>query len=207
MKVRRWMTEAVQTIHPDDLLQTAAETMKQGGFRRMPVVDRDGALIGILSERDVRQHHGYLPVTRVNAAMTERPITITADAPIETAAELLLRHKIGGLPVVSPEGKLMGIITETDLLAGFFQGLGGSEQASTRIDFEFTSEKQTFADAVLAVERAGGMILGLGTMRATQEEGQGRTFYLRVCGHDIEGIAEALRKSRYAVRAVHAPAT
>lgn len=206
MKVRRWMTEAVQTIDPDDLLETAAEKMKQGRFRRMPVVDHDGALVGILSERDIREHRGYLSLTRVNAAMTERPITIPADAPIETAAELFLEHKIGGLPVVSPEGKLVGILTETDLITGFFQGLGGGEQASTRIDFEFTSDKQTFAEAVLAVEKAGGTILGLGTMRASPEQGHGRVFYLRVCGHDIESIAEALRNARYAVRAVHGSA-
>jgi acetoin utilization protein AcuB len=201
------MTEAVQTIHADDLLETAAQKMTQGRFRRMPVVDQNGVLIGILSERDLRQHHGYLPVTRVSAAMTEHPITIAPDAPIETAAELLLEHKIGGLPVVSQEGNLTGIITETDLLTGFLQGLAGGEQTSTRIDFEFTSEKQTFADAVLAVEKAGGMILGLGTTRAAQEPAEGRTFYLRVCGQDIEGIAEALRKAHYAVRAVHNPAT
>jgi len=206
MKVRRWMTEAVQTIHPDDLLETATEKMKQGHFRRMPVVDQNGTLVGILSERDAREHHGYLPVTRVNAAMTEQPITIAPDAPIDTAAALLLEHKIGGLPVVS-DGNLIGIITETDLLSGFLQGLGGGQQTSTRIDFEFTSEKQTFADAVLAVEKAGGTILGLGTKRTTPEHEEGRGFYLRVCGRDVEGIAEALRDAHYAVKAVHTPGT
>lgn len=203
MKVRTWMTEAVQTIHPEDLLETAAEKMREGHFRRMPVVGQNGALLGILSERDLREHHGYLPVTRVSAAMTEQLVTISPDAPIEAAAESLLEHKIGGLPVVSPEGALVGIITETDLLSGFLQGLAGGEQASTRIDFEFTSEKQTFADAVLAVEKAGGTILGLGTTRSTDGPGEGRTFYLRVCGRDIGGITEALRSARYAVRSVY----
>jgi acetoin utilization protein AcuB len=201
------MTEAVETIHPGDVLQMAAEKMEQGRFRRMPVVEENGTLVGILSERDLRQHHGYLPVTRVTAAMTERPITIEADAPIEAAADLLLQHKIGGLPVVSSEGKLVGIITETDLLSGFLQGLAGGEPTSARIDFEFTSDNQRFADAVQAVEKAGGTILGLGTMRSTEEGGRGRMFFLRVCGRDAEGIAEALRNASYAVRAVHAART
>jgi predicted transcriptional regulator len=207
MKVRNWMTEAVATIRPDDVLQTAEEKMKRGRFRRMPVVDENGTLVGILSERDLREHHGYLPVTRVTAAMTEQPVTIEVDAPIETAADLLLQHKIGGLPVVSHEGNLVGIITETDLLSGFLQGMAGGEQASVRIDFEFSSENQKFADAVEAVEKAGGTILGLGTMGSTQEQGRGRTFFLRVCGRDADGIAEALRNASYAVRAVHTPGT
>jgi acetoin utilization protein AcuB len=201
------MTEAVETIHPGDVLQMAAEKMEQGRFRRMPVVEENGTLVGILSERDLRQHHGYLPVTRVTAAMTERPITIEADAPIEAAADLLLQHKIGGLPVVSSEGKLVGIITETDLLSGFLQGLAGGEPTSARIDFEFTSDNQRFADAVQAVEKAGGTILGLGTMRSTEEGSRGRMFFLRVRGRDAEEFAEALRNASYAVRAVHAART
>lgn len=207
MRVRNWMTEAVETVHPDDLLQTAADKMKQGRFRRVPVVDQDGTLVGILSERDVRQHHGYLPVTRVTAAMTEAPVTTEADTPIEVAAGLLLQHKIGGLPVVSHQGNLIGIITETDLLSGFLQGLAGGEQTSARIDFEFSSDDQRFADAVEAVEKAGGTILGLGTMRSTQDQGRGRMFFLRVCGREAEAIAEALRNASYTVRAIHSPGT
>ena len=202
MKVNEWMTQSVQTIHEDDLLETAAEKMRVGRFRRLPVVDHSGSLIGILSERDLRPHHGYLPVTRVSAAMTADPITIDADAPIETAATLLLRHKIGGLPVVSQNGDLTGIITETDLLSGFLQGMGGGEQTSTRIDFEFTGETQTFADAVLAVEKSGGTILGLGTARSAPNEG-GRSFYLRVCGHNVDKVANALRSAHFNVRSVH----
>ena len=102
--------------------------MRRGRFRRLPVLDDGGALIGILSERLLHEHVGYLPTTRVTAAMVENPITIGPEESIERAAEILLEHKIGGLPVVS-EGALLGSITESDLLAGFLRQARGEAAA------------------------------------------------------------------------------
>lgn len=116
MKVRDLMTSNPETVGPDDLLSDADEKMRRGRFRRLPVVDTAGDLLGILSDGDLREHVGYLPTTRVTAAMTENPVTISLDAPIAGAAELMCRHKIGGLPVVDVDGRLAGIITESDLL-------------------------------------------------------------------------------------------
>jgi len=203
MKVRTWMTKDPVTIGPNETLEVAEGKMHRGRFRRLLVVDERGQLLGIITSRDLAEHHGYLPVTRVDAAIVERPITIGPDAPIEAAAALLLQHKIGGLPVVASNGQLLGIITETDLLRGLLQGLSGGEAVSGRIDFQFTDPEQTFAGAVALIEAAGGTILGLGTLRA-EDEGGTRTFYLRVLGRDIEALAEALRRNGYAVGAVHA---
>ena len=121
MAVRDWMTEKPETVKPTDVLALAQEKMAKGGFRRLPVVDDSGRLIGILTDRDLREHRGYLPATRVTAAMVENPVTIGPDNSIEDAAHLMLSRKIGGLPVVSSDGELIGIITETDLLSGFVQ--------------------------------------------------------------------------------------
>lgn len=120
MKVADWMKNNVETIHPRDSLADAAAKMKDGRFRRLPVVDDGGALIGIVTERDLREHKGFLPATRVTAAMVENPVTVGPDDSIEQAAEIILARKIGGLPVVD-KGALVGIITETDLLAGFLR--------------------------------------------------------------------------------------
>src|SRR5512134_2368039 len=104
MKVRELMTPDPQTVRPTDVLSLADEKMRQGSFRRLPVVDDDGKLLGILSDGDLREHLGYLPTTRVTAAMVEKPITISLNATIGAAAELMRWHKIGGLPVVDKEG-------------------------------------------------------------------------------------------------------
>lgn len=126
MKVGDFMTPGPQTIGPKDMLSVADEKMRRGHFRRLPVVNEAGDLLGILSGGDLRQHEGYLPTTRVTAAMTEKPVTIAVDAPIEAAAETMLQHKIGGLPVLDSEGKLVGIVTESDLLRALLQRLKSS---------------------------------------------------------------------------------
>jgi acetoin utilization protein AcuB len=125
MKVRDCMTLDPQTIAPHDTLAQAAEKMTQGGFRRLPVVDAEGKLIAMLTDRDLREHKGYWETTRVTAAMVEKPIVTNPDASLESAADVLLRRKIGGLPVVAEDGRPVGIITETDVIKGLLRQLRG----------------------------------------------------------------------------------
>jgi acetoin utilization protein AcuB len=119
MLIGRLMTYVAATVSSHDTLQTAADLMKNGGFRRVPVVD-EGKLVGIVSDRDVREHSGYLELTRVTAAMTADPQTVTPKMSVEDAARLMIEHKIGGLPVVE-DGKLVGMITTTDVLKAFLK--------------------------------------------------------------------------------------
>ncbi len=118
--VRSYMTPNPETIGSRDLLSVAHEKMERGGFRRLPVVDAAGTLTGIVTDRDLQRHNGYWPTTHVDAAMVEPAITIGPDQSIGEAARLMLDRKIGGLPVVDG-GKLIGIVTETDLLRAFLQ--------------------------------------------------------------------------------------
>ena len=117
MLISRLMTYGAETVSSHDSLQTAAALMERGGFRRVPVVDGD-KLVGIISDRDVRAHTGYLDSTKITAAMTSDPTTVTPKMSVEDAARLMISHKIGGLPVVE-DGKLVGILTTTDILKAF----------------------------------------------------------------------------------------
>ena len=119
MLIGRLMTSQPATVSSHDTLRTAAALMERGGYRRVPVVD-DGKLVGIVSDRDVRAHSGYLDTTRVTAAMTWDPKTVTPKMTVEDAARLMIEHKIGGLPVVD-NGTLVGIITATDILKAFLK--------------------------------------------------------------------------------------
>jgi CBS domain-containing protein len=129
MKVEAFMTRNPQTVQPQDTLAAARDKMDRGRFRRLPVVDKTGRLVGILTDGDLRPHIGYFGTTRVSAAAVDDPVTITAEAPLEEAVRLMLERKIGGLPVVGDEGRVVGILTESDLLRGFLQALaaGGEE--------------------------------------------------------------------------------
>jgi CBS domain-containing protein len=102
------------TITPLDTLAVAQSLMQRVGVRQLPVVDK-GALIGMLSERDLRAHSGYLEHTKVDAAMSEQPVIVSPKDPAAQAARLLLDQKINALPVVE-EGRLVGIISRSDLL-------------------------------------------------------------------------------------------
>jgi acetoin utilization protein AcuB len=114
MQIVNLMTSDPVTIRQHDTLSSAKTIMDAGGFRRVPVVE-EGQLVGILTERDVREFTGYLKSTRVNAAMRTALVTVTPYDTVEDAAQLMLKHKIGGLPIVA-DGRLVGIVTTSDLL-------------------------------------------------------------------------------------------
>ncbi|MFZ0246241.1 CBS domain-containing protein [Candidatus Binatus sp.] len=126
MQIVNLMTSDPIVINPDDTLANAKAIMDDGRFRRLPVVE-SGRLVGILTERDIREHTGYLGSTRVNAAMRTALITVTPFNTVEDAARLMLKHKIGGLPIVA-DGKLVGIVTTSDLLRAFLLVVAGASQ-------------------------------------------------------------------------------
>ena len=117
MQIVNLMTADPITIGQHDTLSNAKRLMDEGSFRRLPVMDNE-QLVGIVTERDLREYTGYLESTRVTAAMRTPLITVTPHNKVEDAALLMLKHKIGGLPIVA-EGKLVGIVTISDLLKAF----------------------------------------------------------------------------------------
>jgi CBS domain-containing protein len=102
------------TIGPTETLSVAQAVMQRDGIRQLPVIDK-GALVGILTERNLREHTGYLDSTRVDGAMIEQVLTIASTTPAIDAARMLLERKINALPVVD-DGRLIGIVTRSDLL-------------------------------------------------------------------------------------------
>jgi acetoin utilization protein AcuB len=113
MLVRECMTKKPVTVEPGDTLARAHTGMKEGGFRRVPVV-QEGELIGILSEYDLRWYFDCRDSVLVGAAITPNPITVSPSATLEHAVALLNRNEIGALPVVD-HGILIGIVTANDM--------------------------------------------------------------------------------------------
>lgn len=126
--VGKLMTRRPVTIKRTDRITDALDRMKAGHFRHLPVVDEDGRLIGILSDRDLRLLHlsvafpsaadaqKEIEATSVEQAAFFDPITISPDETLEHAMETMLRWNVGALPVVRTGDKLAGIITYTDLM-------------------------------------------------------------------------------------------
>ena len=117
METAKRMTSKVITVGPRDSLSKAKALMDSGNFRHVPVVE-DARLIGILFDRDIRSHVGYLESTRVDAVMTLNPVTVTPTTTVEEAARLMLRLKISAVPVVE-DGKPLGVLSTSDILRAF----------------------------------------------------------------------------------------
>ncbi len=199
MIVGNRMTQEPITIEPDELLIRAAHKMQSGGFRRLPVVS-DGKLVGIITDRDLRAHQGHLEHTKINGVMSEKPVTVTPATTLEDAAKIMLERQFGGLPVIA-EGRLVGIITASDILTAFLDVMGATHGGSTRIDFVLEGEEHGFNEATRLVAREGGEVLGVGTYR--EKLGDNPVCYLRLLSGHPENIANALRASGFNVLGLH----
>ena len=109
------MTRNPVTATPEEKLSSVHSKMLEGGFRCIPVL-KDGAPVGIVTDRDIRNHVGYLEHTEAFKAMSEALITVSPSTTVREAARLLRERRIGALPVVE-DGKLTGVVTVTDLLS------------------------------------------------------------------------------------------
>jgi CBS domain-containing protein len=114
MRVQDRMTPNPCVVRLGDSLATARTIMQAQRFKHLPVIERKRVL-GVISDRDVRQHADNLDETLVESVMTADPATVSPDTSVEEAAGLMLLKDIGCLPVTE-HGGLVGIITTTDLL-------------------------------------------------------------------------------------------
>jgi CBS domain-containing protein len=126
--VRALMTPNPIAAHADDSVVTTAAKMVRAGVRHVCVVDGDKRVIGILSDRDVRQVLGdpqnalaadvpeRVAAVNVGSAMTANPRTVQEDAPVSAALDTLLTERFGALPVVDGEDRLRGIVSYIDVL-------------------------------------------------------------------------------------------
>ncbi len=127
MLVKDWMTEATVNVTSDASVIVAAELLRRKNIRQLPVIDADGELVGIVSDRDIRDAmpSKYLPgdhaVGQGLAALTVEnimaldPLTTSPDVTMESVADILMRNKFGALPVLDEDGLLVGIITQADV--------------------------------------------------------------------------------------------
>jgi len=135
------MTTNVVTVTPDTPLVKARDLLREHTIKQLPVLDRGGRLVGILTDRDIKQAWASPATTlsiyeltyvlqklTVESVMVKDVITISPGATIERAARILHDHKIGSLPVVENE-KLVGIITSTDLMEVLLDALGIQEKS------------------------------------------------------------------------------
>ena len=121
---------------------------------------------------------------------------------LEGAANLLVKHKIGGLPVVE-QGKVVGIITTTDLLRAFTEVLGGAQEGVSRIDLALDGDSSELAMVAQLVTQENGEIPGMGSYQDEGKEGRRKVTYLRLRSADASRVARMLTEKNYNVLSIH----
>jgi acetoin utilization protein AcuB len=179
--------------------QTVSEThkyMQEQNVRHLPVVDKDGAMVGLVTEDDllkaepssatslsVWEIHSLLNRVTAKNVMTRDVITTTEDTPIEEAAHQMLDHKIGCLPVMR-DGKLVGIITESDIFRTFME-LFSARQKGLRITLEVPDREGELAKVAVAIADQGGYVAACGTFMAEDPTKWGLVFKVRNVDREI----------------------
>jgi acetoin utilization protein AcuB len=188
--------------------------IRSQAFRHLPVVDEDGKLVGITTEKSlvyasptsatslsVFEVDYILSRTKVGQIIQGQVITVPPDLPIEEAARMMIDHHIGCLPVVEDE-KLVGIISDTDIFRVFAEGLGGGHP-SLRITVIVPEEVGSLAWITSCVADLGGNIHSLGTFWGERPED--RVIAFRLEGVDRETAVETLETSGFQIMNVWEP--
>ena len=202
MFVGERMSHPVISVTPETPINEALAMFKKERIRRAPVI-KDGKLLGIVSERDLL-NASPSPVTSlsiwemnyliskvtIKQVMSKKVKTVDVDTPIEEAARIMADSKIGGLPVMQ-SGKLVGMITETDLFRIFLELMGAREKA-LRVTILVEDKPGQLAKVTKAVADAGGNFISFGMFSGPDTSSRVVTF--KVAGMKKEDINNALAK-------------
>lgn len=169
MFVSDWMTKKAFTVTQDDSISSAIKLIKEKKIKHLPVVNKDNGLVGMLSDRDIKEYtpskastfdihelNYILFTTKIKEIMVKDVVTASPEMPIEEAAMLMLDKNIGGLPVVD-KGKLVGIISDKDIFRVLVD-ITGVRQGGNRF-YVVLKDKLGVTGEVLDVLRKHGFTL------------------------------------------------
>ena len=207
MLVRDVMQPRVFAVTPDTTLSEAVRLTRVRGIRHLPVLE-GRELVGIVSDRDLKRVMAS-PATSLEARelthlldrltvaeiMTRPVITVAPPVPMEEAARVMVREKISALPVIE-EGRLVGIVTETDVLELFVKAMGAGEPSS-RLDVALGEGRSALAEVVRVVEEAGMQVASIMTL--VSRAGHMKAV-MRVATINPSPAVKALEARGYAVR-------
>lgn len=201
MLVGERMSHPVLTITADIPVQDALARMKRDHVRRYPVVDKNGKLVGIVTENDlinaspsqattlsVWEISYLLSKITVERVMNAKVITTTPDTTVEKAASIMTDSHISSLPVMQGD-RLVGIITETDLFHILLEMLG-ARAPGVRLTVEIPDKPGQLYELTCAINDLGGNIVGMGAIQG--ESTSSRLVILKVAGVKAEALKQAM---------------
>lgn len=207
MLIRYWMSKPPITIDNTQSMQQATALMREKHIRLLPVTD-NGNLCGVLTDRDLKRasasdatsldmHELLYLLSKIKVAdiMTRQVVAVHQDWTMEEAADLLLDRKISGAPVVDDEGKLCGVITQTDLFKATLY-ITGLKKKGFHLAFVLEDTPGSIMEIVDVVRRFGGRMASILSTYERAPTGY-RNVYLRfyeVPRSRIDEMLDLLRK-------------
>jgi acetoin utilization protein AcuB len=201
MLIKDWMTKDPVTIAEDTSMIKAIHIMKERRFRRLPVVAA-GKLVGMVTDRDLKEaspskatsldvHELYylLAELQVREIMSHHPLSVSQDDTVEHAAQVMLEHTISGLPVVDAGGKVVGIITQSDVFRAFMH-ITGVLQGGVQFALRLEDRPGLIKEVVDLLRARGARFVSLLSSYTTSKEGY-RDVYIRVKNLSPDEVAQA----------------
>lgn len=203
MLVREWMTRNVLTLGVSSTLIDAAEILHRKSIRQFPVIDSEGKVVGIVSDRDVRDampskflpgdgnslSGGDLSTLTAGDIMTLDPYTVESTTCMDTVAEMIVRNKIGGLPVVD-DGELVGIITQADVMR-FLCSATGAVRGGAQLAFRLEARPGPLAELLNSLRDMGVHFTSVFTSYDV-EKARYRNAYIRVAEMGDKSVEEVI---------------
>ena len=194
MLVRNWMSKSVITIDAEESMHNAMKLLKENKIRMLPVKHK-GKLVGVVTDRDLKRASASDATTldmhellylmsqiKVKNIMTADPITVPQNYTVEETAEVLLKNKISGAPVVDQNGEIVGIITQTDLFRVLIS-LTGVGSRGIQFAFQLEDRPGSIKEVADIIRKYGGRMVSILTTYEGAPQGY-RKVYIRM--HGIE---------------------
>ncbi|MBF0119878.1 MAG: CBS domain-containing protein [Desulfobacterales bacterium] len=199
MKIKSLMVSNPITITEKASVSDAVEVMKKNRIRHLPVVSNGNILKGFVTLADLKV--GLIPALMQDISLSDlivkNPLTVEPEDDIEKVAQIIYKHKISGMPVVK-NGKLVGIITETDILRTFIEMMGFLE-ATSRIDVVIGDKAGSFKKALQIIYDINVGVVSVGIMA---QDSKKKIYYFRLTPCDIMSVKNALEKGGFEVVSV-----
>jgi acetoin utilization protein AcuB len=191
MIVSHCMTTELVTISKEASIQEALAVMKRHSIRHLPVVDAESALLGWVTDADLRGVliASMLEELTLEDVMVRKPYTAYPEMPLDEAAQIILEKRIGGLPVVAKD-RLVGIITVADILSAFITMMGMFTQSS-RLDVKISAPLVSLQEITQLLQDHGAEIVSICNLPTL--EGDTQTYTIRLKKIDLKPILAELK--------------
>lgn len=205
MLVKSWMTTDVITVGEDTPMMKASIIMKEKKIRSLPVLNKKGELVGIVTDGDLREASpskatsldvyelNYLISTiKIKDIMTGHPVFVRPNETVEFAAILMLENRISALPVIRGSHSLVGIITETDIFKVLIN-ITGVYTGGVQFAFSLVDRPGSIGEVADVIRSYGGRVVSILSTRETAEEGR-HNVYIRTRSLPEDKTRDLLRE-------------